>query len=287
MLSQWFLVGPGRCGLQLVRAMDAAGIPVAGILARSPAGRARARRGAPGIPILGPGAPLPPAAGVLIAVPDSALAACAVALVPRISPATTVVLHTSGLVPAAALRPLARRGRGLASIHPLVSFPTAAGPAVALCGVAAAVEGDRSAAREARALARALGMRPVAIAAAAKPRYHAAAAVAANLTYALVADAKALLVRSGFSPRGAAAALAPLVHGAVAAALAARGVECLTGPLARGDGRAVSAHLGALPHATAAAYRAVGAIAVAALEAQRLLRESELQELRRALTPLP
>ncbi len=287
MFSQWFLVGPGRCGVQLVRAMAAAGIRVAGIQARSGAGRSRAHRAAPGTPMFGPDDALPPAPGVLVAVPDSALGACAIALAPRLDPATTVVLHTSGLLPADVLRPLARKGRHLGSLHPLVSFPTATGAGVELRGAVAAVEGDAAAVREARALARALGMRPVSVAADAKPLYHAAAAVAANLTHTLVATSKALLVRAGFRKSGAAAALRPLVRGAVEAALAARGIENLTGPLARGDALAVRAHLDALPAAVAGAYRSAGAIAVDALEAQLLLSQSQLQELRRALTPLP
>ena len=258
-----------------------------GIETRSPAGRTRARRAAPGIPIWGPEAALPPAEGVLIAVPDSALAGCADALASRLDPATRVVLHTSGLVPASVLGPVARKGRHLGSIHPLVSFPTATGPLVTLNGAVAAVEGDTSAVHEACRLARSLGMRPVRLTAAAKPQYHAAAAMAANLTHTLVAAARSLLVLSGLSERGAVAALRPLVRGAVEAALMARGIENLTGPLGRGDAWAVRTHLAALPEPAAAAYRAVGNIAVAALAAQRLLRESQLQEMRRALTVLP
>ncbi len=286
MLFQWFLVGPGRCGLQLARAMTSAGIRVAGIGVRSAAGRRRAQRALPGIPVFGEDDDAPPAEGVIIAVPDSSLRACADALAPRLSAATTVALHTSGLVPSVALRPLAREGRQVGSIHPLRSFPTATGPAVDLRGVTAAVEGEAAAVREAASLARALGMRPVAIAAEAKPLYHAAAAMAANLPHALVVAAKAALVRTGFSETRAAAALRPLVTGAVEAALAARGIENLTGPLARGDAWAVKVHLAALPAEAAEAYRAVGALTVDSLAAQGRLSESQLQDLRRALTPL-
>jgi predicted short-subunit dehydrogenase-like oxidoreductase (DUF2520 family) len=224
--------------------------------------------------------------GVLIAVPESALAECAEGLSPRMSAATTIVLHTSGLVPADVLGPLSRKGRHLGSMHPLRSFPSATGAAVELHGVVAALEGDATAVREARSLARALGMRPVTLTPGAKPLYHAAASVAANLTHTLIATAKALLVRAGFSESGAAAALRPLVEGATEAALAANGMESLTGPLRRGDASAVRSHLAALPEDVAAAYRAVGGLAVQALASQRSLSESQLQELKRALTPL-
>ena len=284
MLSQWFLVGAGRCGLQLARAIAAAGLEVAGVEARSPRGRARARRALPGVRTFGAAALLPPVHGVLVAVPDSAVAACAERLEPRLHPDTRVVLHTSGLLAADALAAVARSVPAVGSIHPLVSFPTAAGPLVRLGGAVAAVEGNAAAVREARALALALGMRPVRVAAAAKPSYHAAAALAANLTHVLVVTAKDLLSGAGFAPRGAAAALRPLVAGAMEAALDARGMENLTGPLGRGDGAAVMAHLAALPEGAAAAYRAVAALAVAALANERLLSEMRIRDLELALT---
>jgi predicted short-subunit dehydrogenase-like oxidoreductase (DUF2520 family) len=234
--------------------------------------------------MFGAGDALPPVHGVLIAVPDSAIPTCAAQLAPRLHPATTVVLHTSGLLAADALAIITRSGPATGSLHPMVSFPTAVGPLVRLEGAIATVEGSAAAVREACRLATALGMRPVRIAAAAKPTYHAAAALAANLTHVLVATAKDLLIDVGFSQRGAAAALRPLVAGAVEAALSARGMENLTGPLARGDGAAVLAHLTAIPDGAAAAYRAVAALAVAALANERLLNEMRIRDLELALT---
>ncbi|TAM56886.1 MAG: DUF2520 domain-containing protein [Acidobacteria bacterium] len=284
MLPQWFLVGAGRCGVQLARAIEASGLEVAGVEVRSPRGRARVRRALPGVRTFGAAASLPPVHGVLIAVPDSAIPACAARLAPRLHPATSVVLHTSGLLTADALAAIAAAGPTVGSFHPMASFPTATGPLVRLAGVVAAVEGRPAAVREARRLALALGMRPVRIAAAAKPSYHAAAALAANLTHALVATAKDVLTGVGFTRRGAAAALRPLVAGAVEAALSARGMERLTGPLGRGDAEAVLAHLAALPGGAAAAYRAVAAVAVAALSEEGLLPDTRIRDLKVALT---
>jgi predicted short-subunit dehydrogenase-like oxidoreductase (DUF2520 family) len=284
MLSQWFLVGAGRCGLQLARAMTAAGIEVVGILVRSGRGRARVRRALPGVAALGPGDPIPPSSGVLFAVPESAVSSCAAGFAPLIHPATSIALHTSGLLPATALSALAGRGCALGSLHPLISFPTGTGPAVPLTGVVATVEGDPKAVRAAERLARRLGMRPVRLSATAKPRYHAAAALAANMTHALVAAARAQLLRSGFPPRLVASALRPLVIGSVEAALSARGFENLTGPIARGDAAAVRAHLEVLPGRVATAYWAAAALAIAGLTEQGLISEKQAQELGLALT---
>ncbi len=284
MLSQWFLVGAGRCGVQLARAIRTTGLALAGVEVRSARGRARVRRLLPGVPTFAAGAALPPAEGVLIAVPDSAIPGCAAELAPRLHVATRVVLHTSGLLSAAALAPVARGGPATGSLHPLTSFPSPGGPLVDLRGAVATVEGNPAAVRAARQLAVTLGMRPVQIAAAAKPAYHAAAALAANMTHVLVATAASTLGGIGFSRRAAAAALGPLVAGSTAAALSARGMENLTGPLARGDAEAVAAHLAALPAPAGDAYRAVAALALGALAAQHLLDETRVRELARALT---
>jgi predicted short-subunit dehydrogenase-like oxidoreductase (DUF2520 family) len=285
MHSQWFLVGAGRCGLQLIRAMQAAGIVVVGAEVRSPRGRARLRRAAPGLAAFRPSQPLPEVAAILVAVPDSAIAQCAEALAGRLSAAKPVVLHTSGLVAAGALAPLKAVGCSVGSLHPLVSFPTAAGAPVPLAGVAAAVEGEGRAVRLAARLARTLGMTPFELSAAAKPRYHAGAALAANMTHVLVSAARALLVQAGLPSRMAPRALRRLVSGSVDAALSARGLERLTGPIARADLAAVRSDVRALPRRTRQAYRAVASLAIAELEDQGLVDEKQAQRLLAALTP--
>jgi predicted short-subunit dehydrogenase-like oxidoreductase (DUF2520 family) len=284
MVSKWLLVGAGRCGLQLARAMTEAGIEVAGVVVRSTRGRSRVRRVLPRVPAVDSGAPLPPASGILLAVPDSAIRPCAQGLAPLLHKTTSLALHTSGLLPGAALTSLAVKGCNVGSLHPLVSFSTATGSQVVLAGVAATVEGDPKAVRAAERLARALGMRPVRLSAAAKPLYHAAAALASNMTYALVAAAREQLLRAGLPQRLVAKALRPLVIGSVEAALSARGFERLTGPIARGDAAAVRMHLEALPGRVATAYWAVAWLAIAGLAEQGLISEKQAQELGLALT---
>ncbi|MEP0774554.1 MAG: DUF2520 domain-containing protein, partial [Acidobacteriota bacterium] len=138
--------------------------------------------------------------------------------------------------------------------------PTADPPT--LEGAVAAIEGDPAAVRLAFSLARQLGMRPRRLAARDKPLYHAAAAVAGNLTHILVALAREMLLRTGFSRSEANAALAALVDGSCHQALLARGFERLSGPLARADNRTVEAHLAALPEDLAAVYLAIARAAL-------------------------
>jgi predicted short-subunit dehydrogenase-like oxidoreductase (DUF2520 family) len=282
----WLVIGAGRCGLQLARSMRAAGVALAGIVVRSPRGAARARRALPEVPRIAGEGPFPEADAALLAVGDDALATCARAVAPRLGPGCRVVLHVSGLHPASALAPLAARGRALGALHPLTSFPSATGALVPLDGVLAAVDGDGAALRAARALARTLGMRARRVGPEARARYHAAAALAANLTHALVAAAREELVRCAFSPAEAAAALRPLLAGSTAAALTARGWEAMTGPLARGDAATVGDHLRALTPDTAAAYAAVARLAAGRLRAAGIVSENDGAKLLSALTGL-
>ena len=227
---------------------------------------------------------IPPAHGVLVAVPDHAIGSCAAELGERFERVPAVVLHTSGLHEKDVLEPLRALGCRLGSLHPLMTFASASGPLVDLRGVMAAVEGDLEAVREARSLARRLGLRAVVLPPGAKARYHAAAAIAANLTHVLAAEAREQLVHAGLTRRQATAALGPLLQTTLANVLTARGLEKLTGPVVRGDGATLTAHLAALPVEVAAVYRAVTALAVSRLEAAELLSAQAAQALDRALT---
>lgn len=254
----YVVVGAGRCGLGLAQALRLARLPLLAVVSRSAASRRRARHHLPGASVVPLQSPLPQGTCYLLAVADDALQDTGAALA-SLLPVTLprVMLHTSGLHPAAVLAPLADLGVALGSLHPLVAFPSPPAPAPDLTGVWAIIEGDPAAQRAAARLARRLGMKPHRLAAAHKPLYHAAAASAANLTHVLIVAAKELLLECGFSHRQASAALRPLVLGSSAAALGARGFERLTGAIARGDAEAVAAHLHALPPELAATYRAL------------------------------
>jgi predicted short-subunit dehydrogenase-like oxidoreductase (DUF2520 family) len=286
MPTRWLIVGSGRCGVQLARAMLAAGLPLAGVAVRGARGRTRVRRLLPGTPAFGSSSQLPSAEALLVAVPDDRLRECASDMAARLPAGVRVALHTSGLHPGSALARLRERGIAVGSFHPLMSFPAAGGPAVPLAGALAAVEGDPGAVRAGLALAEALGMTGRRLAAADKPLYHAAAVLAANFTHLLAAEARAALEAVGLRRDEAARALAPLVRGAVAAALAADRLERLTGPISRGDAGAVAAHLRALDAPLAAAYRALARLAVSRLRggARATVTKSALDSVLRALT---
>lgn len=283
-LEPWLVVGAGRCGLQLARAMAAAAVPLSGVVETDAAARTRARRCLPGVPVLGQSAALPASPGVLVAVPDQAVGTCASWLAGRVGPAARVVVHTSGALPASVLAPLRGAGRQVASLHPLMAFARGDGAPVSLAGVAAAVEGEPRAVGAARRLARRIGLAPFALAAADKPLYHALAAVASNLTLILVAQACDGMSRLGPTRAWVCRALAPLVHEATRNALATGDLSRLTGPLVRGDVTTVGSHLAVLPAGLAAAYASVARLAVERLARDRMLTPETAVGLDGALT---
>src|SRR5919108_2499905 len=128
---------------------------------------------------------------VLLCVPDTAIADTAA----RIEPGPWVA-HVSGATPLAALDPHERRF----GLHPLQTFTRARGPEQ-LDGASAAVTAETDEARERGfELARLLGLEPFELDDAARPLYHAGAAIASNYLVTLHRVAAELLTAAGAPP---------------------------------------------------------------------------------------
>ncbi len=191
---------------------------------------------------------------VLVTVPDREIGRVARDLAQQGFSPGTVVLHTSGLHTSKLLEPCREAGAHTGSWHPLQSFPAGDDP-VDLKGVWCAAEGDPAAVELAAGISRSLGMRAWEIPPGAKARYHAAAALAGNLTHVLVVAAGRILGATGIPADPPASALEPLVTTSLRAALNAVDLEALTGPMARGDRETLERHLEVLPPELAEAYR--------------------------------
>jgi predicted short-subunit dehydrogenase-like oxidoreductase (DUF2520 family) len=205
------IVGAGRVGLALARALREAGRPVDGPFGRgdSPAGEA-----------------------LLLCVPDTAIEPAAAAT----RGAARFVGHTSGATPLTALASAEAESFGL---HPL---QTIAGPETDLRGCGCAIAGSTPAALEvARRLALDLGMTPLEIADDQRAAYHAAASIASNFLLTLEAAAEAVAAGAGIGAGDARRLLGPLVRTTVENWLALGPEAVLTGPVARGDERTVEA----------------------------------------------
>jgi len=160
---------------------------------------------------------------VLLCVPDGSIAEVAAGLEEG-----PWVAHVSGATPLSALGPHRRRF----SVHPLQTFTRARGPEQ-LDGAWAAVTAESEQARVAGFwLAETLGLKPFELADAARPLYHAGAAIASNYLVTLHTVASELFRAAGAPPE----ALVPLMRRTID-----NGFE-LTGPIDRGDWETVAAH---------------------------------------------
>lgn len=261
MTRRVFVLGAGRAGRGLTRALRASGIDIAGLhgTRAEPAGDSE--------PAITAGA-LPPtlahADTVLVTVRDEQLAGALVQLAAAPLAEAAVVLHASGAADPPALAPLRAGGHPCGTFHPLVPLADAQRAAAALRGAWIGIDGDRDAIAAGRALAAALGARALEIPAGGKPRYHAAAVFAANFPTVLAALAADLMRGAGVPDGDSREAVLSLMRAAVDNLQHRDPARALTGPVARGDAETVQRHLDALAAdaAALAAYRVLSAIAL-------------------------
>ena len=217
------VIGPGRAGTALTRALAGAGWVVAAPLGRGddPAGAAEH------VDLL------------VVSAPDGAVAATAAAVAPV---PTTVVDHLAGSLGLDVLAPHPRR----AALHPLVSIPV---PTTSLRGAWFAVAGDPLA----QMVVDDLGGRTVAVADEHRAEYHAAACIASNHLVGLLGHVERVAAGAGVPL----AAFLDLVRGTVDNVARLGPAAALTGPLARGDEATVRSHLAALAPDERPAYEAM------------------------------
>ncbi|MBA4072579.1 MAG: hypothetical protein C0497_12200 [Gemmatimonas sp.] len=238
------VVGAGRLGIAMAAGLREAGWPVV-LVARGNASAARAA--ACGLAFVRSLGDAPAAGLVLLCVPDDAVSNAALALCdhPHLLSTSAVVLHTSGAVPVAALVALDALVAGTGSLHPLQTV-TVHSSAGVLHGAPAAVSGDAIAIAMSERMCEALGLVPFRLADEMKPLHHAASAVAANFTVALLDVSIRLAVEAGMPTEAARSAFAALARSAVDRVADQPTEEALTGPIVRGDVGTVRAHLAAL-----------------------------------------
>ncbi|MGH2867914.1 MAG: DUF2520 domain-containing protein [Solirubrobacteraceae bacterium] len=172
---------------------------------------------------------------VLLCVPDAAIESAAAAVPPG-----RLVGHCSGASGLGRLAP-----HEAFSLHPLMTV--AAGAGERLVGAGAAIAGSTPAALDfARRLAEKLQMHAFELAEEDRTAYHAAASIASNFLVSLEAAAERLAAGTGLERE----LLVPLVRATVENWAELGPERALTGPIARGDERTVTAQREAVAERT-------------------------------------
>lgn len=239
------LIGPGRLGQAVTALLRQQGYPITAIV-----GRDRLRTVAAARFI---GAELmattdinrcAPADIILIATADDQLAATAAQLwatVPLRD--TTLLVHCSGLHPAAILKQAADTPQHALAMHPLQTFANGEQGMNSLAGCFFSLEGDDQAIEQGQQLVRDLGGESFIIEGQYKARYHAAACMASNFITTLIDSAGQVLNQCNPQQAIPVAVLGPLIRTAVENSLTFGPKTALTGPIVRGDDGTVASHL--------------------------------------------
>ncbi|MEV6571756.1 DUF2520 domain-containing protein [Streptomyces sp. NPDC051577] len=252
------VVGAGRVGPALARALQQAGHRPVAVSGVSEASRRRAARLLPDVPVVPPAEVLERAELVLLTVPDDALPSLVEGLVETgaVRPGRLLV-HTSGRYGTAVLDPARRAGALPLALHPVMTFTGTEVDVQRLAGCSFGVTAPDELRLAAEALVIEMGGEPEWIAEESRPLYHAALALGANHLVTLVAQSMELLRTAGVEHPDR--MLGPLLGAALDNALRS-GDAALTGPVARGDAGTVAAHVAELRRhapATVAGYLAM------------------------------
>ena len=266
------VIGPGRVGTALARALARAGHEITAASAVSAASKQRVRDNFPRAALTEPASVLEAADLVLLTVPDDVLPGLVEGLAATGAPYTgRLVAHASGAHGVRILDPATRAGALPLALHPVMTFTGRDDDVDRIKGVCFGVTAPEPLRPAAEALVIEMGGEPVFISEENRPLYHAALAFAANHLVTLVAEAASLLGAAGAdNPERM---LAPLLGAALDNALRF-GDAGLTGPVARGDSSTVAAHVAAIRAADPGALPAY--LALARLTADRALAAGRL-----------
>jgi predicted short-subunit dehydrogenase-like oxidoreductase (DUF2520 family) len=202
-----------------------------------------------------------------LCVPDAAIAAATRRLVKAHGAKLEgrIVVHSSGARNVEVLQAAAGVGASVASVHPLMSFPTR--KPVSLRGVPFGVEADPATRRTLNSLIRRVGGQPFAVNGETKALYHAVGMLSSPLLVSHLVAAQQTAALAGFSPWQARKLMEPIVRATVDNVFRRGAENSFSGPIARGDGQTIRLHLRALePHPMLAdVYRSLALYALTAL----------------------
>lgn len=259
------IIGAGRAGSAVTRALSQAGYTISIVASRTPASAAslaaavKARHTGQNSEVVNC------ADVILLAVPDRQISKVAAELAATASGYMVgkLVFHMSGSLGLEVLEPVQAQGAQIGSLHPLQSLTGDPGNVQdnPFAGAYIALAGETPVRAYAEGLVRDLGATAFYVPEEQRALYHAAACIASNYLITLLASAAKLLAGSGLTEQQAVAALRPLLVGTIDNAMRLGPAAALTGPISRGDGHTLERHLAAWPaelSASAELYRLLG-----------------------------
>jgi predicted short-subunit dehydrogenase-like oxidoreductase (DUF2520 family) len=241
------IIGAGRVGRSLGRALRESGWKIFGVVARAkPDARRAVRFIGQGLPFVGISGQVLTPRTILVAVQDSELPSLASELARLCTEEWKgkVVIHTSGALASDVFAPLRALGASVGSMHPMQTFSGIGVPP--LEGRVFAIEGNAAATRVARQFVHTLGGYVLQLPVKGKAAYHTAASMAAGQVLAVIEAATNLMMSVGVKRREAVRALLPLTRQVLDNFGRVGPGTAWTGPLARGDFKVIAAHESAL-----------------------------------------
>jgi predicted short-subunit dehydrogenase-like oxidoreductase (DUF2520 family) len=192
---------------------------------------------------------------IFIATPHDAVPAVAIALsrIERLPFSRTSVCHASGMLSAAALEPVRRRGAKTFSFHPLQTFPRDFAPKDIVPrarGIYYGIDGDEAALRVARRLAARLEGKTVLIPPEHRTLYHAACVVASNHLTTMLSVLKTMFGALHADEERFYPVFEPIIAATLHNVAKTSPAHALSGPVARGGVETVNGHLQAIKRLT-------------------------------------
>jgi predicted short-subunit dehydrogenase-like oxidoreductase (DUF2520 family) len=242
------IIGPGRAGSALGRALRKSGYTIAAIGGRNPDNVRNMADELGAKACQSPASTIDLAELTILAVPDDVILPLATDMVDSLcSAAGKAAVHLSGAQDRTALRPLAERGSLRTGVfHPLQTFRRGPEAVQNVAGTYFGIDADSPLRDQLMQMARDVHGHPFDLTGIDLALYHAAAVFAANYPTTLLAEAIALAEQSGLDAETARQGMTTLLAGAVNNLRDLAPAEAITGPASRGDQGTIERHLEAL-----------------------------------------
>jgi predicted short-subunit dehydrogenase-like oxidoreductase (DUF2520 family) len=242
------IIGPGRAGSALGRALHTAGYTIAAIGGRNPENVRNLAEELGARACQSPATTIDVADLTILAVPDDVILPLATDMVESLcSAAGHAAVHLSGAQDRSALRPLAQQGRLRTRVfHPLQTFRRGPEAVANVAGTYFGIDADPPLRDQLMQMARDLHGFSFDLTRVDLALYHAAAVFAANYPITLLAEAIALAAEAGLDAETARLGMTNLLAGAVNNLRGLAPADAITGPASRGDEGTIARHLEAL-----------------------------------------